>query len=75
MAVRRRIEVLLEAYREWFLPFIPGRTREEKQAKIRLLFPSMAGVLMMARVSADPQRREQFLREARNFFIRCFAEE
>ena len=74
VAVRRRIEALLEAYRERLLPFIPGKTREEKQAKIRLLFPSMAGVLMMARVNSDPQRREQILMEARNFFIKCFAE-
>src|SRR5215471_15016530 len=75
MAVRRRIEALLESYRERFLPFMPGRTQEEKGRKIRLLFPSMAGVLMMARVSSEPQRREQFLMEARNFFIKCFAEE
>ena len=75
LAVRRRIEALLEAYRRRFLPFMPGKTREEKQMKIRLLFPSMAGVLMMARVSSDLQRREQFLMEARNFFLKCFAEE
>jgi TetR/AcrR family transcriptional repressor of nem operon len=74
VAVRRRIEALLEAYRERFLPFVPGQTREEKQAKIRLLFPSMAGVLMMARVASDPERREQILTDARNFFIKCFAE-
>jgi len=43
--------------------------------KIRLLFPSMAGVLMMARVSSDPQRREQFLKDARSFFLKYFAEE
>jgi TetR/AcrR family transcriptional regulator, transcriptional repressor for nem operon len=75
LAVRRRIEALLEAYRERFVPFVSGKTREEKQAKIRVLFPSMAGVLMMSRVSPDPQRREQFLMEARRFFIKCFAEE
>src|SRR5260370_42601441 len=74
VAVRRRIETLLGAYRERFLPFMPGQTQEEKQAKIRLLFPSMAGVLMMARVSSEPQRREQILMDARNFFIKCFAE-
>ena len=74
LAVRRRIEVLLAAYRERFLPFMPGQTREEKQAKIRMFFPSMAGVLMMARVSTDAQNREQTLREARKFFIKCFAE-
>ena len=73
VAVRRRIEVLLEAYRERLTPFMPGKTREEKIAKISLLFPSMAGVLMMARVSSDPQRREQILMEARTFFMKCFA--
>jgi TetR/AcrR family transcriptional regulator, transcriptional repressor for nem operon len=75
VGVRRRIEASLEAYRERLLPFIPGQTREEKLAKIRLLFPSMAGVLMMARVTSAPRRREQMLMEARNFFIKCFAEE
>lgn len=75
LAVRKRIEALLEAYRERLSPFMPGQTREEKLAKCRLLFPSMAGVLMMVRVIPDPQRREQRLREARNFFMKCFAEE
>jgi TetR/AcrR family transcriptional repressor of nem operon len=74
-SVRKRIEASLEAYRERLLPFIPAQTREEKLAKLRLLFPSMAGVLMMARVISAPQRREQRLMEARNFFIKCFAEE
>jgi TetR/AcrR family transcriptional repressor of nem operon len=75
VAVRRRIEALLEAYRERLLPFMPGQTREDKVAKLRLLFPSMAGVLMMARVTSAPQRREQMLMDGRNFFIKCFAEE
>jgi hypothetical protein len=35
----------------------------------------MAGVLMMARVASTSQRREQILMEARNFFIKGFAEE
>ena len=74
VAVRRRIEELLEAYRERFLPFMPGRTQEEKRAKIRLLFPGMAGVLMMARVISTPEKREQILMEARKFFIKSFAE-
>ena len=75
LAVRQRIEALQAAYRERLLPFVPGQTREDKLAKCRLLVPSMAGVLMMARVTADAQRREQMLREARHFFITCFVEE
>ena len=74
-AVRQRIEGLLDAYRERLWPFMPGKTREDKVAKCRLLFPSMAGVLMMIRVIPDQERREQRLMEARNFFIRHFAEE
>lgn len=75
LAVRKRIEASLGAYRERLLPFMPGQTREEKLAKTRLLFSSMAGVLMMARVTSDPQRREHLLMDARNFFIKCFVEE
>ena len=74
LSVRKRIEALLEKYRERLLPFIPGQTREEKLTKCRLLFPGMAGVLMIARVTSAPQKREQILMEARNFFIKCFAE-
>jgi TetR/AcrR family transcriptional repressor of nem operon len=75
LSVRKRIEVAQEAYRERLLPFIPGRTREERLAKGRLLFSSMAGVLMMARFTSDPHQREQRLKEARSFFIKHFVEE
>jgi TetR/AcrR family transcriptional regulator, transcriptional repressor for nem operon len=74
-SVRRRIGLLLESYCERLQPFFPVRTREERLAKCRLLFPSMAGVLMMVRVIPDPQEREQRLIEARKFFIKSFAEE
>ena len=74
LSVRKRIEASLEAYRERLLPFVPGQTREEKLAKFRVLFPSMAGVLTMARVTSAPQKREQMLKEARNFFVKSFAE-
>jgi TetR/AcrR family transcriptional repressor of nem operon len=75
LSVRRRIEVSLDAYRERLLPFVPGETREEKLTKCRVLFSSMAGVLMMARITSDPQKREQRLKEARSFFINSFAQD
>src|ERR1700753_2896980 len=43
MSVRKRIEASREAYRERLLPFVPGRTREEKVANFPLLFSRMAG--------------------------------
>ncbi len=75
LSVRKRIETLLEAYRERLSPFVPGQTREERLAKCRLLFPSMAGVVMMVRVTPDAQMREQRLVEAREFFIKSFGQE
>ena len=73
-AVRKRIEAHLDAYRERLLPFVPGQTREEKTTTCRLLFSSMAGVLMIARMTSDPQVREQRLMEARSLFIKQFVE-
>ncbi len=75
LSVRRRIEVSREAYRERLLPFVPGQTREEQIAKFQLLFPSMAGVLTAARITLSPQKREQMLMEARDFFIQHFTEQ
>src|SRR5438309_2929808 len=74
LSVRKRIEASREAYRERLLPFVPGQTREQKMAKFQLLFPSMAGVLTAVRMTLSPQRREQMLMQARNFFIKSFAE-
>jgi TetR/AcrR family transcriptional regulator, transcriptional repressor for nem operon len=73
LSVRKRIEASREAYRERLLPFVPGKTRQEKVAKFQLLFPSMAGVLTSVRLTSSPQTRKQMLMEARDFFIRCFA--
>ncbi|HEX3372902.1 MAG TPA: TetR/AcrR family transcriptional regulator [Edaphobacter sp.] len=75
ISVRRRIEALQESYRERLLPFVPGDTREEKLERCRVLFSSMAGVLMLARLTSDSERREQRLREARKFFVKSFVEE
>jgi TetR/AcrR family transcriptional repressor of nem operon len=74
LSVRRRVESALDAYRERLLPYVPGRTREERLTKCRVLFSSMAGVLMMVRITSDPQLREQRLAEARAFFVARFAE-
>jgi TetR/AcrR family transcriptional regulator, transcriptional repressor for nem operon len=73
-SVRKRIELSLEAYRERLLPFIPGRDREDRLARCRLLFSGMAGVLMMARAAPDAKKRERILSDARSFFIKSFAE-
>ena len=75
LAVRKRIEAVREAYRERLLPFVPGKTREERLAKFQLLFPSMAGVLTSVRMTLPAEKREQMLMEAREFFMKLFARE
>ena len=75
LSVRKRIEAVREAYRERLLPFVPGRTREEKLTKFQLLFPCMAGVLTSVRMTLSPEKRDQMLMEARNFFIELFVED
>jgi len=75
VVVRRRIEVLLRAYRERLAPFMPGKTLEKRVENCGLLFSSMAGVMMMVRVTTDAQRREHILMEARKMFLTNFAEE
>ena len=74
LAVRKRIEASLDTYRERLLPYIPGETHEEKVSKFELLFPAMAGVLAMIRVTSSAPKRECMLAEARDFFVRTFAE-
>jgi TetR/AcrR family transcriptional regulator, transcriptional repressor for nem operon len=74
LSLRKRIEASRDGYRERLMPFVPGRTREEKLAKFELLFPSMAGVLTAARLKSSPQERERMLSEARKFFIKHFVE-
>lgn len=74
LSVRKRIEALLQSYHERLLPFVPGRTREDKLAKVQLLFSSLAGVLTAVRMTTSPDRREQRLRDAREFFVKSFTE-
>ena len=75
LSVRKRIEAVREAYHERLLPFVPGRTRQEKLTKFQLLFPSMAGVLTSVRMNLSPEKREELLTEARSFFIKLFVQE
>src|SRR5215469_12226609 len=73
VAVRRQINRLMQAYRERLSPYMPGKTLEEKTATFALLYPSMVGVLMIARVLADPAAQENILANARDSFIERFA--
>ncbi len=73
LEVRKRINQSMLAFRERMLPYVPGRTVDEKRARAFILFPGMAGVLVAARAIADPQGRERMLAAARSFYLETFA--
>ena len=72
-AVRKQINRSMQAYRERLLPYMPGKTSEEKSASFSLLYPGMVGVLIAARALADKQSQKRMLAQAREFFIRSYA--
>ena len=43
LSVRRRIEALLEAYRERILPFVPGRHARRKTSEVPVVVPQYGG--------------------------------
>jgi TetR/AcrR family transcriptional regulator, transcriptional repressor for nem operon len=73
--VRKRINQSMLAYAERMLPYISGRTAEEKRAQAFILFSGMAGVLVAARAVADLHVRERVLAAARSFYLAAFAPE
>ena len=73
LEVRKRINRSMLARGERMLPYLPGRTAEEKRARAFVLFSGMAGALVAARAIADPQRRERMLAAARSFYVETFA--
>src|SRR5215813_9886999 len=54
VAVRRRIEVLLQAYRERLTPSMHSNTRDVHHSKISTSFPTIAGLMIRARVRPHP---------------------
>jgi len=72
ISVRAKINALMAVYMKRLLPFVPGDGVAEKQRKFRILFPSMAGVLMVARAMADPSVQKDILAAAKKFYVDAF---
>src|ERR1700676_2591308 len=48
LGVRKQINQSMLAFRDRILPYIPGRTIEQKRGRVSILFPGMAGILVAA---------------------------
>ena len=73
LSVRKRIEVSLEAYRERLPHLFPVR-RGRKTGEVQVVVPQYGRSVDDGPRYPDPRKREQMLMEAREFFIKCFAE-
>jgi TetR/AcrR family transcriptional repressor of nem operon len=73
LAVRRRLDRAMQAYRDRLIPYVPGATVEEKRRRFSILFPGMAGALVTARAVVDPKQRDDMLAAARGFYLEAFA--
>jgi TetR/AcrR family transcriptional repressor of nem operon len=73
LGVRKRTNRSMLSYADRMLPWIPGRTVEDRRARVFILFSGMAGVLVAARSLADLQARGRMLAAARSFYVETFA--
>jgi TetR/AcrR family transcriptional regulator, transcriptional repressor for nem operon len=72
VAIRKQINEVMLSYRERLLPYMPGKTREERISKFGLLYSSMVGVLVTARTFHDEEMQESMLAQARAFFFQTY---
>lgn len=52
--------------------FFPGVSERERRDRARLMMSGMAGTLMIARVITNRKRSDQFLEQAREFYVSAF---
>jgi len=66
---RLAFERILKERTSKIATFIPGATKEEREAKARMLMSGMSGTLTVARVITDEQKKRRFLDGARKFYF------
>lgn len=71
-ALKRRIAGAILKFREAVLPFMPGRSAEEKGASFLAIFTSMVGAIAIARTMPDRAVRERILKTVEERLIGSF---
>lgn len=71
-ALKRRIAGAILKFREAVLPFMPGRSAEEKGANFLAIFTSMVGAIAIARTMPDRAVRERILKTVEERLIASF---
>jgi TetR/AcrR family transcriptional repressor of nem operon len=71
-ALKRRISAAILKLRQELLPFMPGRSQEEKAANFLAIFSSMVGTLAIARTMPNPTVRQRILNTVRDRLLESF---
>jgi TetR/AcrR family transcriptional regulator, transcriptional repressor for nem operon len=71
-ALKQRIAAAILKLREEVLPFMPGRSAEEKAANFLAIFSSMVGTIAIARTMPDPAIRLRILNSVRDHLLQSF---
>jgi len=71
-ALKQRIAAAILKLRQGLLPFMPGRSAEEKAANFLAIFSSMVGTIAIARTMPDPAVRQRILNTVRDHLLQSF---
>ena len=71
-ALKQRIAAAILELRQEVLPFMPGRSAEEKAANFLAIFSSMVGTIAIARTMPDPAIRQRILNTVRDHLLQSF---
>ena len=70
--MKQRISAAILKFRGELIPFMPGRTTEEKGANFLMLMTSMVGTIALARTMPDQSVRQKILETVRDQLLKTF---
>ena len=68
-AIRKKIASLMKARRERMMQFMPGDTDAERERNFNIIFPAMAGAILVARILPEPKERAKILNDLRDHLL------
>lgn len=71
-AMKQRISAAILKFRENLIPFMPGRTSEEKSANFLMIITSMVGAVAIARTMPEVVVRQRILDTVRDRLLASF---
>lgn len=71
-AMKQRISTAILKFREKLIPFMPGRTSEERSSNFLMIMTSMAGTIAIARTMPEVAVRQRILDTVRDRLLASF---